>query len=206
MSRLTDAQRKLVADNLGLVGTILKQYRYCLRDNPHISIDDLYQEGVYGLMRAARKWRPARGKLGTYAGPWIHKYIKEHIACRTTTIALPSGATDMTRMTDKTRDAISIARNVRSIDAKHIESLALDSQYAEPDGLAMIYRAEVRTRDERLGRMIALKLFGLDGWEGTTAVRGRAMDAVARSVGVDSKKARKALKAFLVIMRDGPVS
>lgn len=44
-----------------------------------IPLDDLVQEGSIGLLRAVRKYDPARGvRLGTYAAFWIRAEIREY--------------------------------------------------------------------------------------------------------------------------------
>ena len=73
--------RSLVEENRGLVGTIVKRFlcQYGL-DKDHAFAEDLFQEGVRGLMRAAEKFDPARGKFSTYAGCWIQKYVRDMVA------------------------------------------------------------------------------------------------------------------------------
>lgn len=61
---LNDAQRKLVEDNVGLV--------YAQVHRRGITDEDLIQEGMLGLMNAARYYSPDFGvKFSTYAGSYI---------------------------------------------------------------------------------------------------------------------------------------
>jgi RNA polymerase sigma factor (sigma-70 family) len=67
---LTDEQRQMVADNLGLVGWVLNR-----QGRSHD--EDAYQAGVLGLIRAVQKFDPAKGfKFSTYARTWIQQGIQ----------------------------------------------------------------------------------------------------------------------------------
>lgn len=67
----SDAIRKMVSANLGLVVSVAM--KYADRDVP---LMDLIQEGSFGLMKAAEKFDYTREiKFSTYADDWIRKYI-----------------------------------------------------------------------------------------------------------------------------------
>jgi RNA polymerase primary sigma factor len=71
-----EARDKLVLANLRLVVRMADRYR-----GRGVEWDDLFQEGVCGLMRAADKYDlEMRYKFGTYAGLWVMKYMKRAIA------------------------------------------------------------------------------------------------------------------------------
>lgn len=64
-------EERLVRSQLGLVGKLIQHYR--LRG---IEYDDLFQEGLVGLLRAIRRFDPSRGvRLSTYAAHWIRAYV-----------------------------------------------------------------------------------------------------------------------------------
>ncbi len=72
----------LVEKNRGLVGTIVKQFlsQYGLdKDGSRTKdlSDELFNEGVRGLMRAAETFDPARAKFSTYAVWWIRKFVRD---------------------------------------------------------------------------------------------------------------------------------
>lgn len=60
--KLTEAQCRLVEENLGLVGYTLTRYRIFGLDG-----DDAFQVGTLGLIRAATKYDPTRGAFSTFA-------------------------------------------------------------------------------------------------------------------------------------------
>lgn len=63
MPSLTDAQRKLVEDNVKLVHWFLNRYTRVLPSE----YDDVFQTCCLGLMEAARRYDPGIGKFSTYA-------------------------------------------------------------------------------------------------------------------------------------------
>ena len=63
----------LITGNMGYVVTLARQYRSEL-----LSTDDLISEGSIGLMKAADKYDPSRGKpFVTFAAPFIRKSIED---------------------------------------------------------------------------------------------------------------------------------
>ena len=74
------AKDRMISCNLRLVVTIANRYKFRVSGTPAISIVDLYQDGVFGLDRAIRKWDPARGyKFSTYAYWWIRQCLNNAI-------------------------------------------------------------------------------------------------------------------------------
>lgn len=67
---LTDDQRAMVANNLGLVVYVIDRWYPTCRGN-----DDAFQDGVEGLMRAVVDYDPARARFSTYAVHWIRHGI-----------------------------------------------------------------------------------------------------------------------------------
>lgn len=86
IERGRNAKETMIMANLRLVLHIAKPY-VGLSD---LSLDDLFQEGVMGLMRAADKYDHTLGyKFSTYATWWIKQSITRSLADRGTTIRLP---------------------------------------------------------------------------------------------------------------------
>ena len=86
---------KLVTDNLGYVITLARQYKSDI-----LSTDDLISEGTIGMMKAAQKNDPQRGKpFVTFAAPYIRQAIEQAISrldtptdVRSTDESLPRGS------------------------------------------------------------------------------------------------------------------
>jgi RNA polymerase primary sigma factor len=79
------AREALVLHNLPLVLSIAGRYRYA-----DLGYDDLIQEGILGLIKAADRYNPERGtRFGTLAVWWIRQSIGRAIANTGRTIRLP---------------------------------------------------------------------------------------------------------------------
>ena len=86
---------KLVTDNLGYVITLARQYKSDI-----LSTADLISEGTIGMMKAAQKYDPQRGKpFVTFAAPYIRQAIEQAISrldtptdVRSTDESLPRGS------------------------------------------------------------------------------------------------------------------
>jgi len=65
-SELSPDKGELVIGNLGLAGSVAKQFLH--RGKSYgIEYDDLFQIACIGLIKAANAYSPGRGKFGTYA-------------------------------------------------------------------------------------------------------------------------------------------
>jgi RNA polymerase primary sigma factor len=88
-------EEKLITDNLGYVITLARQYKSDI-----LSTDDLVSEGCIGLMKAAKKYDPQRGKpFVTFAAPYVRQAIEQAISrvdteqdIRSTDESLPIGS------------------------------------------------------------------------------------------------------------------
>ncbi|MFN3152111.1 RNA polymerase sigma factor RpoD/SigA [Bremerella sp.] len=81
-----EAQAQLILSNVRLVSLRLKRFISVSR----LSHEDLFQEGMLGLFRAARKYDPERGfRFATYAAWWIDQFIRRAIAEKDGFIRVP---------------------------------------------------------------------------------------------------------------------
>ena len=91
---MTDKE-KLITANMGYVVTLARQYKSDI-----LSTDDLISEGSIGMMKAAEKYDPSRGKpFVTFAAPYIRRSIEAAISrlendtdIRSTDESLPVGS------------------------------------------------------------------------------------------------------------------
>jgi len=86
MARM-DADRNLfIQSNMGLVRWLANKY------NDGMEVEDLVQEGMFGLMKAVEKFNPARGlRFSTMAYYWVRQAITRATASQKRTIRLPVG-------------------------------------------------------------------------------------------------------------------
>jgi len=89
---LTEAQRELVEQNLGLVNVHIRRFVAVPRSpSRQREYEDLYQEGCLGLMQAARTHDPGRhGPFAAYAMPRIHHAISMALYERFSTVRVPA--------------------------------------------------------------------------------------------------------------------
>jgi len=80
------AREELTEHNQRLVVSIAKVFY----PQSNMTLQDLVQEGVFGLLKAIDKFEPERGlKLSTYATPWIRQSISRSVAEKSRTIRIP---------------------------------------------------------------------------------------------------------------------
>jgi RNA polymerase sigma factor (sigma-70 family) len=75
--RLTDEQRQLVADNLGLTFAVAHKLWPCWYMRAFESVDEAAQAGIVGLARAVMRFDPVRARLSTYAWFYIRAAIQD---------------------------------------------------------------------------------------------------------------------------------
>lgn len=80
MNSMTEEQRKLAEDNLGLADYVVRQFYKSERRGYGCGYSELLQAARLGLCRAAMKYNPRRGVLfATCAEKWIAGSVMEHL-------------------------------------------------------------------------------------------------------------------------------
>ena len=76
----TDARNQLLENNLAFIQRQANQFIERYGGN-RLDVDDLIQEGCFGLMEAISRFVPERGtKFLTYAVWWIRKFMQESVS------------------------------------------------------------------------------------------------------------------------------
>jgi RNA polymerase primary sigma factor len=97
------AKERMVTSNLALVVSIAKRY-----PTDGMSLLDLIQEGIFGLIRAAEKFDWRRGfKFSTYATYWIRQAIQRGMENKERTIRIPTNVLQRERKVQRAEKELS---------------------------------------------------------------------------------------------------
>lgn len=82
-------RNKTIINHFGLIGLVIKRCRY---ERLSLTFDDLFQEGVIGLIKAIAKFDHKKGEFSTYAYFWIRSAIVRAIMDKDRIVSVPNYA------------------------------------------------------------------------------------------------------------------
>ena len=102
-----EAKEKFVRSNLALVLSIAKRYYARRGKSLRISLAELVQEGIIGLLKAIERFDLKRGtKFSTYATWWIKQHIAKYIQDNLRIGTIPASIQDMVQKYTKVRNLL----------------------------------------------------------------------------------------------------
>lgn len=125
----SEAWSLMVSSNVRLVVSIAKGH---LGIAPCLTLDDLIEDGIMGLMRAVEKFDHKKGfKFSTYATWWIRQSISRAIADTGTVVRLPVHAYDTRRAIRRAMYRLEAEHGRTPSVAEVADQLGLDPAYVQ---------------------------------------------------------------------------
>ena len=177
---MTKEQEKLVTANMGYVVTLARQYKSDI-----LNANDLVNEGAIGLMKAAEKYDPKRGKpFVTFAAPYIRRSIEAAINkvntdtdVRSTDESLPVGS----------RNNYTLLNVLEDVNAEKADAI-VEEDSLNDDLLACVDVLNDRERE------VVSRYYGLKGWRQTMAEIAEDMGLKRERVRQERDKAVRKLR------------
>jgi RNA polymerase sigma-B factor len=204
-----DALEALVAEHLGLVRRIARRFGVDADQR-----DDLFQEGVVGLLKAIRRFDPGRGvPFPAYAATAVTGEIRHHLRDRASCVRVPEAVQELRVRLDR------LAVEARAETGREPELRAL----AERAGVSHEAAAEASSADVvPLEHDVPTTASGFRRSEDRVELEGRlsclrprerevvylrffadlTQDEIARSLGISQMHVSRLLRRALQTMRD----
>jgi RNA polymerase sigma factor (sigma-70 family) len=197
MARAADDESDVVTRNIGLVRMVVRRLHG--RATVGFDVDDMTQEGLLGLVRAARRWDPGRGlRFSSLAVPCIRGAISTAWTAQAERIRVPEGARARLRRAGQADDR---ERRFVSLDAPAdvdgglaMTDVLADDRATDPAAAAGLADLVCRLLEALSGlgpleRAVLVRRYGLagepQGWNeiaadlGLTTGRARQIEATA---------------------------
>lgn len=210
--RLDDAERKIVEDNLGLVGfAIQKHFRKYIASQPPngeslVGYRDLFAAGVFGLIECLDRFDPKQGAFSTCANFWIvnkiYRWLRERGYQH---VRVPKWVLHAQRNGELSRSETRHLEQVQGVVQinDEIDTHAPEGKDPSPKRRALLALAYSipATGLAKIGRVVFIKVGSLDGGTGMSHKELDAFAAVAPGLGLTPGRAKRAFDAFIDQLR-----
>ena len=177
-----EARDRMVTANLRLVISIARRYQ-----GMGLSLLDLIQEGVLGLIRAVDKYDWRRGfKFSTYATWWIRQGMQRALASKTREIRIPENVVELERRVLRAERELIASLGRQPTEAEIAEAAAISGDRLED--LRLVARA-VTSLDRPVGEAESTSLGEL------LPAQGAGPDEVV-AVSLSERTLREAVRAL----------
>jgi len=161
----------MVTRNLGLVSKLAQKMYY---KNEQYSYEDLFQEGVMGLMRAIEKFDPKEGcRFSTYSYYWIYCFVSKYHTNHYGRVRVPSHVKEKLRKLEKTdsegfitlKNTLPYVVSLNSCvgESSTLEDLVCDNSFQELDCELEIIQDQMRKVLSEREYNVICDRYGLDG-------------------------------------------
>lgn len=142
------ARRRLIESNLRFVIKVAMKYR-----NQGMSLSDLVQEGVLGLIEALEKFDTAKDcRLITYASWWIRLYIQRALEQKSRPVNLPINKLDMLKKVKAFEQSYWMANGRKPTNAETAAEFGMDeSKIDDLNDFIPVFNSIHGEEDERAG-------------------------------------------------------
>jgi RNA polymerase primary sigma factor len=163
---------RMVTHNLGLVSKITKKMYY---KNEQFSYEDMFQEGVIGLMRAISKFDPKEGcRFSTYSYYWIYCFIGKFHTNNYGKVRVPSHVKEKLRKLEKTdteeylklKNSLPFVTSLNNSigDNSTLEDLVSEDYYTELDCELEVVKDQMKNVLSEREYGVMCHRYGLDGF------------------------------------------
>lgn len=83
------ARNEIIQINMGLIGKVIRKY-LPVAEMMGVTLNDLENVGVIGLMKAIERYDPEKAAFSTYALDWIRNEVQRHLQSHGAPMRLPS--------------------------------------------------------------------------------------------------------------------
>ena len=198
---------RMVTSNLGLVSKLTKKMYF---KNEQYSFEDMFQEGVIGLMKAIRKFDPKEGcRFSTYSYYWIYCYVSKFHTNHHGKVRVPSHVKEKLRKLEKTnpeehmklKGSLPFVMSLNNVIGENstLEDVVSEDYYTELDCELEVVKDQMKEVLTEREYSVMCHRYGLDGFFAKSQREcGKIFGVSYAMIHLIEKKAMRKLKEHFV--------